>query len=73
MLDKLTRWVLVNFGIMPPPDDADKLQISELEMKGLERATCFDNLGNAYGREHGQRPATIGLVLSTSPLALFIW
>lgn len=37
------------------------------------RNTNFGTLGNAYAREHGTRPSTIGLVLSSSPLALLAW
>ena len=29
--------------------------------------------GMAYAQEHGTRPATIGLVLSSSPIALLAW
>ncbi|KAB8349429.1 hypothetical protein FH972_023456 [Carpinus fangiana] len=63
----------VNFLFMAPPKDVSNDQISETEMKGLARAQWFSNGGDAYGREHGSRPATIGLVLSSSPWALFCW
>ena len=32
-----------------------------------------DYPGHAYAQEHGTRPATIGLVLSSSPIALLSW
>lgn len=57
---------------MPPPEKEVSESISAAEMKGLEKLGNWDQ-DNAYAREHGQRPATIGLVLSTSPLALLIW
>lgn len=47
--------------------------LSEVEKKGVARAEDFGTLGNAYAREHGQRPATVGLVLSSSPIALLAW
>lgn len=43
------------------------------EQKGLERAHSFNNYGSAYAREHGSRPGTIGVVLSSSPIALLAW
>lgn len=58
---------------MPPPESISPELIDAVEMKGLERAAQFGAQGDAYAREHGQRPATIGLLLSTSPLALLIW
>ncbi|KAH6716400.1 Alpha/Beta hydrolase protein [Leptodontidium sp. MPI-SDFR-AT-0119] len=63
----------VNFALMMPPEGVDPADINEAELKGLERAGAFGAQGDAYAREHGQRPATIGLLLSTSPLALLIW
>lgn len=47
--------------------------LSEEEQKGLKIAGDFAEMGNAYAREHGTRPATIGLVLSSSPVALLAW
>jgi microsomal epoxide hydrolase len=58
---------------MPPPDNVPLDDISASELEGLGRAAGFGVQGDAYAREHGQRPATIGLLLSTSPLALLIW
>jgi microsomal epoxide hydrolase len=58
---------------MPPPENVPQGSINSLELEGLKRAAEFGAQGDAYAREHGQRPATIGLLLSTSPLALLIW
>jgi microsomal epoxide hydrolase len=58
---------------MPPPEVVPQESINALELEGLGRAASFGAQGDAYAREHGQRPATIGLLLSTSPLALLIW
>ncbi len=63
----------VNFAIMPQPKDVGMDTVNEAEMKGLSRAHGFQTLGNAYAREHGQRPATIGLTLSSNPVALLAW
>jgi microsomal epoxide hydrolase len=58
---------------MPPPEGLAPETIDLTELKGLERAGAFGSQGDAYARMHAQRPATIGLLLSTSPLALLIW
>lgn len=47
--------------------------VSQVEMMGLARAQAWLQGGTAYAQEHGTRPGTIGLVLSTSPLALLAW
>ena len=57
---------------MPPPENVTEA-IDPIELEGLERAAAFGAQGDAYAREHAQRPATIGLLLSTSPMALLIW
>lgn len=55
------------------PEGQSVDSLSEAERKGLERAQDFGAMGNAYAREHGTRPATIGLTLSASPIALLSW
>ncbi|KAK0879689.1 hypothetical protein LTR87_006490 [Friedmanniomyces endolithicus] len=55
------------------PDDVPMDALSKEEQEGLVRYNNFGNLGNAYAREHGTRPSTIGLVLSSSPVALLAW
>jgi microsomal epoxide hydrolase len=47
--------------------------LNEKEQIGAGRYGNFMNVGSAYAREHGTRPATIGLVLSSSPIALLAW
>ena len=39
----------------------------------VERGQAFKAKGSAYAQEHGTRPATIGFVLSSNPLALLAW
>ena len=51
----------------------DTRGLSAAELQGVERCADFATLGNAYAREHGTRPATIGLALSASPVALLAW
>ncbi|KAK4899675.1 hypothetical protein LTR27_002941 [Elasticomyces elasticus] len=53
--------------------EACKAYTSLSEQKGLKRYNNFNEMGNAYAREHGIRPSTIGLVLSSSPVALLAW
>lgn len=59
----------LNAGETAPP--ADSLTSEELEI--LERSAAWLKTGLAYALEHGTRPATIGLVVSSNPLALLAW
>jgi microsomal epoxide hydrolase len=63
----------VNMMAIPPPDNARDLEMDELETEALPRGGWFYDVGAAYMLEHGTRTATIGLVLSSSPLALLSW
>ncbi|KAF2099549.1 alpha/beta-hydrolase [Rhizodiscina lignyota] len=66
--------ILLNTCPMPAPDFGDiKSPINDSEEKGLERHRFFLHNGSAYALEHATRPATIGFVLSSSPLALLAW
>lgn len=58
-----------------PKEEEKRLEqgLSRVEKRGLERFRRFNETGNAYGRMHGTRPATIGHVLSSSPVALLAW
>lgn len=56
-----------------PPSNADELPVDELEKKALPRGGTFRENGFAYALEHGTRTGTIGLALSSSPLALLSW
>ncbi|KAK3374654.1 Alpha/Beta hydrolase protein [Podospora didyma] len=67
---------LLNFSPVPPPpssDDAVGNSLNEAERRGLARADWFRSEGCAYALEQATRPATVGLVLSSSPLALLAW
>ena len=64
----------INLCIGVAPENEDEMKsIKAADQKGLSRAGDFANLGAAYAREHGTRPGTIGLVLSSSPVALLAW
>lgn len=55
------------------PDLSDLSNLTPIEQKALATAETFQKTGTAYAFEHGTRPSTIGLVLSSSPLALLAW
>jgi microsomal epoxide hydrolase len=60
----------VNFYIMAKPyAEFDQKDITDFEQKQLARAGEFSTYGDAYAKEHGTKGGTIGLVLSSSPLA----
>jgi microsomal epoxide hydrolase len=58
--------------IMEAEGDLPK-EISELERAAIPRGEDYMSHGTAYLREHGTRPSTVGLVLSSSPIALLAW
>lgn len=49
------------------------VELQEYEKKALEKSAEWRTRGTGYALEHGTRPSTIGLVLSSSPLALLAW
>ncbi|TDZ35744.1 putative epoxide hydrolase [Colletotrichum spinosum] len=61
--------------LFPNPDDkiGSVDSLSAQEQKQLGRMTRFRSHGMSYALEHGLRPATIGLVLSASPISLLAW
>jgi microsomal epoxide hydrolase len=58
-------------GIMDKssPDD----DLTQQEKDGVKRLETFMSKGHAYAQMHGTKPSTIGLVLSSSPLAQLAW
>lgn len=58
-------------GILDNASSDDSL--SEMEEKGVERLKEFADIGSAYAKMHGTKPSTIGLVLSSSPVAQLAW
>jgi microsomal epoxide hydrolase len=55
------------------PAGVNEAEVNEAEKKGLQRMQTFFATGSAYSQEHGTRPATIGFVLASSPLAVLAW
>jgi hypothetical protein len=61
-------------GVMPENEEEEKKKLEPKEQEeAVRRARDFTNMGSAYARFHGQRPSTIGLILSTNPVALLAW
>ncbi|KAK1675868.1 epoxide hydrolase [Colletotrichum godetiae] len=62
---------------MLAPSSQDELlttvNITEAEAQHVQRMLNFSATGSSYILEHGLRPSTIGLVLSSSPLAMLAW
>jgi microsomal epoxide hydrolase len=69
------RAMHLNFCVMPYPENQgqDTLPLEDHEKEGLERGDIFGRSGTVGALEHATRPATIGFVLSSSPLALLAW
>ncbi|RMZ86615.1 hypothetical protein DV736_g6159, partial [Chaetothyriales sp. CBS 134916] len=68
--------VHLNFCGSMPPSTSGKIKdedVSDAEMEGLKRAEQWMATGRAYALEHATRPATIGIALSSSPVALLAW
>ena len=63
----------MNFCPVKKPDNVSDSDMTAADRKGLERFEEFNTTGNAYLRFHGTKPATIGLVLSASPVAVLAW
>ncbi|KAF3069709.1 putative epoxide hydrolase [Daldinia childiae] len=62
---------ILSLNLEDEVDTTEKLSIEERQQ--LERAEVWQKTGSAYAFEHGTRPATIGLALSSSPLAMLPW
>jgi len=65
--------VHLNFCIMQRPESISMESLADFERAGVERGMAFIATENAYAKEQASRPATIGLILSTNPLALLAW
>ena len=55
------------------PPGVNAKDVTDVEARQMKRADEFFTFGDAYAKEHGTKGGTIGLVLSTSPLALLAW
>lgn len=58
---------------MSKPLGVDSNTLSEQDKKGILRAQEFKSFGSAYAIAQATRPATTGIVLSSSPVALLAW
>lgn len=47
--------------------------VTQVELEHIQRMYDFSSNGSSYILEHGLRPATIGLVLSSNPLSMLAW
>lgn len=63
----------LNMWGMKQPDDTNGLAINELEQNALDRRKKFIDNGTAYIQMQDTRTATIGLAISSSPVALLSW
>ncbi|KAH8650678.1 Alpha/Beta hydrolase protein [Ilyonectria robusta] len=62
---------VLNLNATDQVSSIDSLPVEERQH--LERSKAWQNTSMAYAIEHGTRPATIGLVLSSNPLATLAW
>lgn len=58
----------LNTGEKPPSDG-----LSVQEAQEMKRTETWAQTGLAFVLEHGTRPATAGLAISSNPLALLAW
>lgn len=66
--------VHVNFSpVLSPPEGLSVETLSGKDKAGYDRGQDFITMGSAYSLFHATRPATIGLALDSSPLALLAW
>ncbi|KAL4867462.1 hypothetical protein BDV12DRAFT_186641 [Aspergillus spectabilis] len=61
--------LVLNPDQTPPSSD----NIAPEEAEHMKRTEVWQQTGLAYALEHGTRPATIGLAISSSPIALLAW
>lgn len=63
----------VNLFLLTSSEIQDPATLDSLQSAKLEYGQKFISSGFGYAIEHATRPATIGLALSSSPLALLAW
>ncbi len=67
------RATLLNYSPVPAPAGFATDRLSAAEKRGIARQDWFKAVGSAYALMQATRPATVGLVLSSNPLALLAW
>jgi len=73
-LSESCKAVHLNFSpVAEAPKGLEVEKLSEKEQELVKRGETFLATGSAYALEHATRPATIGLALDSSPLALLAW
>ncbi|KAL4789347.1 Alpha/Beta hydrolase protein [Aspergillus venezuelensis] len=63
----------VNMLVLNPDQTPPNMDPTPEEQEHLARSAEWQKTGFAYALEHATRPATIGLAMSSSPLALLAW
>ena len=58
---------------MKPPSEYAVEALDERELEGHRRTVNFNKWHNAYAFKQATKPSIMGLVLSSSPLALLAW
>lgn len=61
--------LVLNAGEAVPP--LDSLTTEELQI--MERTDTWRKTGLAFALEHGTRPSTVGLAISSNPITLLAW
>jgi len=56
-----------------PGEPVPSSNLTPEELRMLERTEAWKQTGLAYALVHGTRPSTVGLAMSSSPLALLAW
>ncbi|KAK0623761.1 Alpha/Beta hydrolase protein [Immersiella caudata] len=64
---------LLNYSAVFQPAGMSLDDLTEAEKRGIARGNWLRTDGCTYALMQGTRPATVGLVLSTNPLALLAW
>ncbi len=64
---------VVNFCPIFTPPGNPKGDLDDRDLREIEQVKKFAKTSFAYANEHATRPSTIGMVLSSSPLALLAW
>lgn len=59
----------LNTGETPPSAD----NLSAQEKQEMKRIETWAQTGLAFALEHGTRPSTAGLAISSNPLSLLAW
>ncbi|CAG8218983.1 unnamed protein product [Penicillium salamii] len=63
----------VNLLVLNPGETPKSSDLSPKESTILQRSEAWQQTGLAYALVHGTRPSTVGLAISSSPLALLAW